>query len=389
MVLASPIWLILLAPWATLVVWMLKGRLATKGVPFLELWGREIVQNQRPDRARRRPPPAMLALLAAMLLAIVAAAGPTIRKNAAVIAKLSSDVRMEMLAVRTSPSTQAMVRVVNESDLDSAKLTVRDGGEVFSEYVNLPGRDRARNYFVDLPKAAATVDAEISTDAASGIDHHLQAIRSAAWPIVEGRGALPPELGRMVEVYGRNRRSGEGSKHIAVVAGSENLASDEPTAFVMNSESGGSSLAAIQPLLVRDSPLTRTVDWNRALAGAKVESPPAGEWQPIVSAEGMAAVAVREEPVKEVWVGFDSAEFAHQADFVIFWSNAFDWLGDGGDSYGTAAAAAPATMLLPAESAVKTVPLTGLVFLSALGLMFFSVLTWKAPKFTDGKGFQS
>jgi hypothetical protein len=131
------------------------------------------------------------------------------------------------------------------------------------------------------------------------------------------------------------------------------------------------------------------VDWNRALAGAKIESPPPGEWQTIVSAGGMAAVAVREEPVKEVWVGFDSAEFAHQADFVIFWSNVFDWLGDGGDGYQTAAATAPATMLLPAESAVKTVPLAGLVFLSALGLMFFSVLTWKAPKFTDGKGFQS
>ena len=185
MFLASPIWLILLASWGGLAIWLLRGRFETKGVPFLELWGREIAQNRRPDRAWRMPPGWMIALLVAMLLGIMAAAGPGIRKNESPVAVSSSDVRIETLAVRTAPTTQAMIRLVNESDLTAAKLTVRAGNAEVSENVGLPGWDQARNYFVDIPDWNSTVDAEVS---AGEIDHHLRASGGGAWPIVEGAG---------------------------------------------------------------------------------------------------------------------------------------------------------------------------------------------------------
>jgi hypothetical protein len=49
-------------------------------------------------------------------------------------------VRIETLAVRAAPTTQAMIRVLNESDLTTAKLSVRAGDAVVSENVGLPVR---------------------------------------------------------------------------------------------------------------------------------------------------------------------------------------------------------------------------------------------------------
>jgi hypothetical protein len=297
---------------------------------------------------------------------------------------LASDVRIESISVRSGPTSQAMIRIVNQSDLTAGKLNVRVGSSVVSEIVDLPGRDQARNYFVDLPAWASAIDAEIS---AGGIEHHLQAIGGAGWPIVEGRGLLPPELMRMIEVYSRHRASSQGSKHIAVVAGSENVVSDEPAAILMDSRSGMRP-PPVGPAIVHDSPLTRSVDWDRALAGAKVESPPSADWQPLVSCASVAVVAAREKPFSQVWVGFSSDEFGHQADFVIFWSNVFSWLGDGGEDYQAVSSPGPAIPAM-AASAESGVPLAGPLFLGALAMMILSALAWKAPKVTHVKTVKS
>jgi hypothetical protein len=37
-----------------------------------------------------------------------------------------------------------------------------------------------------------------------------------------------------------------------------------------------------------------------------------------------------------VWVGFDSTDFAGQAQFVVFWTNVFDWVGEGGETFSSA-----------------------------------------------------
>jgi hypothetical protein len=390
MFLASPIWLILLAPWAGLLIWLLRGRFETRGVPFLELWGREAAQNRKPDRAWRMPPMAVVALLAAMLLGILAAAGPMIWKNDLPVSISSSDVRIESLAVRTVPTTQAMIRLLNESNLASAKLTVRAGSAVVTEDVDLPGREQSRNYFVDVPVAASTIDAEVLS---GKIDHHLQTAQQVASPIVEARGPLPPELSRIIEVYSRHRAPGEESKHIEVITASANVISDEPAAVLMNPRSGVREPSSIRPLIVHDSPLTRSVDWDRVLLGANMESPPSGDWQPIVSSAGVVAVACREEPVKQVWVGFNSEEFGHQADFVIFWSNVFNWLGDGGEDYHAVAPAALVTGLFPVAAREQAVPVARWALFIALGMMILSALTWKAPRVIHGvihaKSFQS
>src|SRR5690606_22156628 len=78
MSLLAPIYLLLLVPWAGLVVWLLRRRGRDVAVPFVRLW-------QQPDASdavahrRRLPPPHLLLVLAALLIAILAAARPAVR----------------------------------------------------------------------------------------------------------------------------------------------------------------------------------------------------------------------------------------------------------------------------------------------------------------------
>src|SRR5690606_29961547 len=77
MLLASPLALMALAPWAALAWWLLRGRAPGQAVPFLHLWPRQPAMARV---HRRRPPPRFVACaLLCLLLAILAAAGPELR----------------------------------------------------------------------------------------------------------------------------------------------------------------------------------------------------------------------------------------------------------------------------------------------------------------------
>jgi hypothetical protein len=391
MFLVSPIWLVLLAPWGGLTLWLLWGQLDRRGVPFLKLWRDDPAHHRKPSRAWNKPPLALIALLAAMFLAIGGAAGPMVRieLNPRAIPPEPSDVKIDWLAVRAGPATQAMVRLLNQSDLSTAKLTIRVDGKILStEQVTLPARGEMRNYFLVVPAGVSAVEAEVECDGVTRIDHRAQAVRRAAWPIVEAASPLPAELRRMIEVYGRRRPPGDGSKRMAVLSASAVAPEGQPAAIVAD-DSAATVLSNLEPLAVVDSPLTKSVDWDKILSRARVSSPPPGDWQPIVAGGNVTVVADRQEPVKQVWVGFQSDEFPHRADFVVFWSNVFDWLGDGGPSYETIASPLPAGTRPLAEAQTPAKPLAAPLFLAALGLICLSAVAWKSPKRAWGKGFQS
>ena len=61
-------------------------------------------------------------------------------------------------------------------------------------------------------------------------------------------------------------------------------------------------------------------------------SPPDG-WTPVVRAGGKVWVAVREKPIRAVWVGFDAGEWARTSDYVVFWANVLNWAGAGGERF--------------------------------------------------------
>jgi hypothetical protein len=85
-------------------------------------------------------------------------------------------------------------------------------------------------------------------------------------------------------------------------------------------------------LHVVDHPIAANGDWTKTIQDAKSAKPQAG-WQPIVLVGEHVLVAVREMPARQVWIGFESPEFSHSSDFVIFWTNVLDWVGHGGDAY--------------------------------------------------------
>ncbi|MGA2440126.1 MAG: hypothetical protein ABSH08_04160 [Tepidisphaeraceae bacterium] len=391
MFLAWPIWLVLLAPWAGLTLWLLWGQLDRRGVPFVKLWRGEMTHHRKPRRAWAKPPLALIALLAAMFLAIVAAAGPMVRigLNPPAIPPEPSDVKIDCLAVRAGPTTQAMVRLLNQSDFSTAKLTIRaDGKNLRTDQVTLPARGQMHNYFLIVPAGASAVEAEVECDGVTRIDHRVQATRRAAWPIVEAATPLPPELRRMIDVYGRHRPPGERSKHIAVLSASAVVPGEEPAAIVADDSAATTTLSNLEPPAVLDSPLTKSVDWEKILSRARASSPPPGDWQPIITAAGVTVLAVHQPPVKRVWIGFQSDEFSHYPDFVIFWSNVFDWLGDVGQDYESAPSPSPAPTTL-AEANPSAKPLAAPLFLAASGLICISAVAWKAPTPPWRDGFQS
>ncbi|MGD0541730.1 MAG: hypothetical protein ABSB33_09455 [Tepidisphaeraceae bacterium] len=139
-----------------------------------------------------------------------------------------TNVGIDLLSVRASPATQAMVRLFNQSGLTSAELIVRaDGNIVRSRPIALSPSGGRRDYFVDIPAAPTVVAAEVQCDDSIKINHRAWAVRGAAWPIVEPDSSLPPELIRMIEVYGRHRLPSQDSQRIAVVNASDSI----PSAF--------------------------------------------------------------------------------------------------------------------------------------------------------------
>jgi hypothetical protein len=144
----------------------------------------------------------------------------------------------------------------------------------------------------------------------------------------------------MIEVYSRTRKPIEGAPHVAIVDDEKSLATGE-TGVVIASNA---TKPQAGELIVADHPVTRNVAWASVLKDATVAPPPPPPpqgWTPLVSLGSSAVVAVREGEARRVWVGFDSDSFARSTDYVVFWTNIFDWLSRGGETF----AAHPVTPL--------------------------------------------
>jgi hypothetical protein len=346
-----------------------------------------------------------------------------------------TNVGIDLLSVRASPETQAMIRLFNQSSLTAAELIVRaDGKIVQSSQIALPPSGRKQDYFVDIANAPTVVEAEVRCDDSIDINHRAWMVRRAAWPIVEPRASLPPELTRLIDVYARHRSPGEGSQRIAVVSASDSIPTDMPVVILADESAEGVKLSKIEPLIVKDdSPKIQSVDWANVLAGATVSAAPGKDWQPVVSAAGEAIIAIREAPARQAWIGFHAADFARRPDFVVFWSAIFDWLGSAGSQDYTSEKIGPLTgtwhlqepadlTLSPEDSGLapglyksgdgrleainapappisspppgdaltrlnaltalhtQSTPLTALTLLTAIGLISLSAATWRTAK---------
>lgn len=436
----SPLWLIGLAPWTAVVVYLLWGRRRQEGVPFLNLWLGP-VEGPRPKRRVAAPPiPLALAILA-MLLAVLGAARPVVRAGAGglamtvivdrgasmsalgagearyvesavllqqELARLGATARVELvevpggaagrgiagewpgnvrriertaadtgaavraeverrlaeggtgpvvvlsdqplpqdarvvrvapesavrnagivsLAAREAPRPQVMVRVRNGTGRADAELRVTAGGQDVSMRMELPQGGATRDYFVDVAQLGDVVRAELRPGDAFGGDDGAWLVREGRPPRVEVRGAVPAELRRMVEVYTASRAPGADASRVAVVPELGALSQDATgVVLAAGGDAGGSGTTA--PLEVRLHPITRGIDWEFLRPPLWfAEAPPVG-WVTLLTVGGRPAVAVRETPARQVWVGVESDDWPRRAEYVVFWANVFDWVGGG------------------------------------------------------------
>jgi hypothetical protein len=378
-ILVSPIWLILLAPWAALGVWLLSGRLKDEEVPFLPLWEADPPQIQPPARSWQKPPIAIAALLAGLLFAIAAASGPAISTTPATTLPAAPQFEIESLSVQTSPTTQAMLRLKNLSDVRQGTITIAAHGKpLHTTDIQLPAKYESQDYFADVPLLAEELNARVDVAGQTG---STGATLQGAWPAIDTASAVSPELRRMIDVYSRHRPLSDSSIHIAIQDSFDSVAAAEPTAIVPNDLTNQRSISSQDSLIVADSPLTRSIDWATALSDARFAPAPVGDWQPLVSVSGVPILVIHTTPVRQVWVGFNSEQFLHLPDFVVFWTSVFDWLGNPTPSYHSSR---PSNDLnLPSSNVSQpSKSLAGQTLIIALLLLGLSAAAWKPTPFT-------
>ncbi|HEX3358986.1 MAG TPA: hypothetical protein VHS31_18550 [Tepidisphaeraceae bacterium] len=233
------------------------------------------------------------------------------------------------LAAGSEAHPQVMVRIRNQSLLKSAQLAVATKGQSVARSIDLPLQNGEQNYFIDLPALGETIEARLDVADDLPADNVAWVVDGRRWPRLEVKAGLPPELQTMVEVYRGRRAAGDNSPNVTI----SNALRDDEIGVILSDQTDAKPSSGGVGVQVGDHPVAAGVDWKRVLRDAVISEPPLGGWRPVVQAGSLVLVAVREKPVRQVWVGFASASFPSSKDFVIFWSNVFDWLGEGGDEF--------------------------------------------------------
>ena len=327
-------------------------------------------------------------------------------------------VGIDSLQVVGVPRPQAMVRIANESDLSEATLSIHSDGQTIEDEIKLPDRGGAKNYFMDLPSAGKVIEADLSAEGDSLVDQKAWSVQRSVWPKIEADTGIVPELTKMIDVYGRLRPAGADSTTVTVTTAPRELNREAAVAVWLNPQPDDVPVQVSQGLVVAKGPLsTEGVNWDDVLADATAAHVgPEGDWEPVVSAGKFVLVAIREHPVRQVWIGFQAAGFSDRADFVVFWSEIFNWLGKAGPVYSAQTIPSPngdwVPILshsadgsvtaynappmpehlvdhlewrdnlgkLPPRLRVGERPLAGLLLLGALALMCLAAATWPAAK---------
>src|SRR4051812_31296414 len=121
MVFLSPAWLIALAPWSALAIWLFRGRRPRVRVPFLNLW-RGPIPLEIPKSGWESPPAWVIATLLAILAAILAAARPLLRITNARTAPISILVDR---GITMSPLHQGEIRFARTAEEVNQELAQR------------------------------------------------------------------------------------------------------------------------------------------------------------------------------------------------------------------------------------------------------------------------
>ena len=242
----------------------------------------------------------------------------------------AEDVAITTLAARDQPAGQVMVRVRNQSGQASAVLVVSTGEHTVQRTIDLPAGGGERDYFIDLPSLGPTVMAQLKVRDDVEANNAAWLVREGSYPRIEPHAALPPELRRLIEAYQTARPATDTSVRVAVVSDIAQLPREEPAVVVAAERK---RVPAGVPVQRTDHPIAEHVNWDQLRAPVCVGGTPPEGWSPVVSSGPRVLIAASPDPLRQVWVGFDAPRWATTPDYVIFWTNVFDWMGGGGQRF--------------------------------------------------------
>lgn len=261
------------------------------------------------------------------------------------------DVGIVQISARERPAPQVMVRVRNQSPLTQVNLVVSSGGQQVRAQLQLPRPGGEQNYFFDLPEIGPMISAQLDVQDDIEADDRAWLVREGNSPHIEPHSPVPPELQRMIEVYERTRPASDASSRVLVVRDSSELPSQTP-AVVLQAPS--ETLPDTTPVSALHA-VTQHVNWERLSGPLLTAGNPAAGWTPLVWSGSHVLVAARSAPSRQVWVGFDAPRWAATTDYVIFWTNVFDWEGGGGQMLGAHSINEWSAEWKPADSSNGTV----------------------------------
>jgi hypothetical protein len=237
------------------------------------------------------------------------------------------------VSARESPRPQVMVTLRNDTALRSARVEVTAAGRTTAADAELPTPGAGtRDAFIDLPGLADVVFVRLVIEDSFEADNVAWLVRGGSWPRIEPRAALAPALARIVEVYAKSRPPGPGSASVSIVDDLRAVPPAAPAVVVAPAPAGGDPVEPPEGSRVEvlPHPVTRGLETGFRIPSFHLAQVAPAAWQPVVRLDGKAAVAVREAPARQVWVGLDSAQWATRPEYVVFWANVFDWLGGSG-----------------------------------------------------------
>ena len=222
-----------------------------------------------------------------------------------------------LLAARQLPAAQVMVRVRTTGGGVKATLNVMST----SVEVELAS-DGVRDHFIDLPSLPDVIAAQMMVQDDYEADDVAWLIREGSPPRIEPRVELPPALRRMVDVYTKARPAADDAPRVPIANDVAALGQSQGAALAAGTEAREGRVRTLP------HPVTAHVTFE-SLGPARLASLPQGNWTPVLTIADAPAVAVREQPARQVWIGLDAPDWSRQPGYVVFWTNVFDWLAGG------------------------------------------------------------
>lgn len=236
------------------------------------------------------------------------------------------DIAITAIAAREGPHPQLMIRLRNQSKRSSVTLRTSFDNQNIEQRLDLPPAPGEKNYFINFSGTGSELQAEL-------LPHDDLPTNDFAWLAreqislrVQPRFAIPAELRRLIDAYDRSRAVKPISEPLAMVQDVADLPKDSPGVVL----AGGQGELKHVDVEAADHPVTHHVNWQKLPFPLHLAPQPPRDWNVIVHAGLDALVAVSPSAPNRVWIGFDSPRWSTTTDYVIFWTNVFDWAGGGG-----------------------------------------------------------